>query len=302
MPSKTKQLAENALMLGIALVLLFLSTYTVLGALAGILVPLPFLVLGLSRTIPNMVWISLAFTFLGWIMTGPITAFAALEFAVWGAMMGIFYTRKGTAISGITAGAAAVFLGFVLMLAFMIFGMQTSFDSILQQASLLRPSFVPKEQYDQYIELGKMLLPASMVMFSFGSSAIVHWLARLVGKRLRRPVPALKPIREWTFPRSLLYYYFIAMIVMLVFGASIQGTFWESAILNVKVMLDAIFALQGLSFCLFAANLYGWKRLTFPLVVCLFIFPFLTTILSLVGIFDLGIRLRKKLETRVKRG
>lgn len=302
MPSKTKQLAENALMLGIALVLLFLSTYTVLGALAGILVPLPFLILGLNRTIPNMVWISLAFAFLGWIMTGPITAFAALEFAVWGAVMGIFYTRRGTALSGITAGAVAVFFGFVLMLAFMIFGMQTSFDSILQQASLLRPSFVPKEQYDQYIELGKMLLPASMVMFSFGSSAIVHWVARLVGRRLRRPVPALKPIREWTFPRSLLYYYFIAMIAMLVFGSSIQGTFWESAILNVKVMLDAIFALQGLSLCLFAAYLYGWKRLTSALVVCLFIFPFLTTILSLVGIFDLGIRLREKLETRVKRG
>lgn len=302
MPSKTKQLAENALMLGIALVQLFLSTYTVLGALVGILIPLPFLLLGMSRTVPNMVWISLAFTFLGWIMTGPITAFAALEFAAWGAVMGIFYKRRGTALSGITAGAVAVFFGFVFMLAFMVFGMNTSFDSMMQQAALLRPAFVPKEQYDQYMELAKMLLPVSLVMFSFGSSAIVHWLARLFGKRLRRPVPALKPIREWTFPRSLLYYYFIAMIAMLVFGSSIQGTFWESAILNVKVMLDTIFTLQGLSFCVFAAYLYGWKRLTPVLIVCLFIFPFLTTILSLVGIFDLGIRLREKLETRVKRG
>ncbi|WNC14823.1 DUF2232 domain-containing protein [Brevibacillus brevis] len=302
MPSKTKQLAENALMLGIALVLLFLSTYTVLGALVGILVPLPFLFLGMSRTIPNLVWISLAFTFLGWIITGPITAFVALGFAIWGAVMGIVYTKRGTALSGITAGAAAVFLGFLFMLAFMIFGMKTNFDAIMQQAASLRPTFMPKEQYDQAMQMGKMLIPVSLIMFSFISSGIVHWLARLMGKRLRRPVPVLPPIREWNFPRSLLYYYFIAMIAMLVFGASMQGTFWESAVLNVKVMLDAVFTLQGLSFCLFAAHLYGWKRLTPVLIVCLFIFPFLTTILSLVGIFDLGIRLRDKLETRVKRG
>lgn len=127
-------------------------------------------------------------------------------------------------------------------------------------------------------------------------------MASLIGKRIKKPIPALKPIREWSFPRSLLYYYFLAMISILVFGGSMQGTFWETAIMNVKVMLDGIFTLQGLSFCLFAAYLYGWKRLTPVLVVCLFIFPFLSTILSLVGIFDLGLRLREKLETRVKRG
>jgi uncharacterized protein YybS (DUF2232 family) len=302
MPSKTKQLAENAVMLGIALVFLFLSTYTVLGVFIGYLVPLPFLLLGMRRTVPNMVWISLVFAIMGWMITGPVTAVIALMSAVLGAVMGIVYTKRGTALSAITAGAGVVFLSFVFLLAFMIFGLQTDFNSILKQTANLRPSFMPKEQYDQAMELGKMVMPAALVMFSFVISAIIHGLGRLIGKRLGRPVPALKPIREWSFPRSLLYYYFIAMITILVFGTSIQGTFWESAVLNVKVMLDAIFTLQGLSFCLFAAYLYGWKRLTPVLIVCLFIFPFLSTILSLIGIFDLGIRLRDKLETRVKRG
>jgi len=302
MPSKTKQLAENALMLGIALVLLFLATYTVLGVLVIVLIPLPFLLLALNRTVPNMVWISLAFAFLGWIITGPVTAILALLSAVLGSVMGMTYTKRGTALPAIAAGAGVIFLSIVFMLAFMNFGLQMSFDMVLKQAASLKPPFMPQEQYDQAMELGKMIMPTSMVIVSFIFSAIVHGVARLVGKRLRRPVPALKPIRECSFPRSLLYYYFIAMISMLVFGQSMQGTFWESAILNVKVLLDAVFTLQGLSFCLFAAYLYGWKRLTPVLVVCLFIFPPLTTILSLVGIFDLGIRLRDKLETRVKRG
>ncbi|MFG0215360.1 DUF2232 domain-containing protein [Brevibacillus porteri] len=302
MPSKTKHLAENALMLGIALVLLFLSTYTILGGLVSFLIPLPFILLAVNRTVPNMVWISLAFTFLGWIITGPFAATLAFSSAVWGSVMGIFYAKKGAALPAIVAGAGVAFLSVVSMLAFMAFGMNVDFNAIMQEMAKLRPAMMPKEQFDQLLELGKIVLPTSLIMFSFLSTAIIHGLASLIGRRLRRPIPALKPIREWSFPRSLIYYYFIAMISLLLFAESMQGTFWEIALMNLKVMLDVIFVLQGLSFCLFAAFLYGWKRLTPVLIVCLFIFPPLSTILSLVGIFDLGIRLREKLETRVKRG
>ncbi|EJL29073.1 DUF2232 domain-containing protein [Brevibacillus sp. BC25] len=302
MPSKTKHLAENALMLGIALVLLFLGTYTILGGLVSFLIPLPFILLAVNRTVPNMVWISLAFTFLGWIVTGPFAATLAFSSAVWGSAMGIFYAKKGAALPAIVAGAGVAFLSVVSMLAFAAFGMNVDFNAIVQEVAKMRPAMMPKEQFDQLLELGKIVLPTSLIMFSFLSTAIIHGLASLIGRRLRRPIPALKPIREWSFPRSLIYYYFIAMISLLLFAESMQGTFWEIALMNLKVMLDVIFVLQGLSFCLFAAYLYGWKRLTPVLVVCLFIFPPLSTILSLVGIFDLGIRLREKLETRVKRG
>ncbi|MGF9905215.1 DUF2232 domain-containing protein [Brevibacillus porteri] len=302
MPSKTKHLAENALMLGIALVLLFLSTYTILGGLVSFLMPLPFILLAVNRTVPNMIWIALAFTFLGWIITGPFAATLAFSSAVWGSVMGIFYAKKGAALPAIVAGAGVAFLSVVSMLAFMAFGMNVDFNAMIQEVAKLRPAMMPKEQFDQLLELGKIVLPTSFVIFSFLSTAIIHGLASLIGRRLRRPIPALKPIREWNFPRSLIYYYFIAMISLLLFAESMQGTFWEIALMNLKVMLDVIFVLQGLSFCLFAAYLYGWKRLTPVLIVCLFIFPPLSTILSLVGIFDLGIRLREKLETRVKRG
>ncbi|NTU24330.1 DUF2232 domain-containing protein [Brevibacillus sp. HB1.2] len=312
MPSKTKHLAENALMLGIALVLLFLSTYTILGGLVSFLIPLPFILLAVNRTVPNMVWISLAFTFLGWIITGPLAAVFAFSNAVWGSIMGIVYQKKESALPAIVAGAGVAFLSVVSLLAFMAFGMNVDFNAIMQKASELRSVMMPKGEYDQLIAQGKIVLPTSIVIFSFISSAIIHGLASLIGRRLRRPIPALKPIREWSFPRSLLYYYFITMISILLFAESMQGTFWEIALMNLKVMLDAIFVLQGLSFCLFAAYLYGWKGWTIALVVCLFILlppsilptilTALSLVLSLVGIFDLGIRLREKLETRVKRG
>jgi uncharacterized protein YybS (DUF2232 family) len=302
MPSKTKQLAENAMMLGIALILLFLSTYTILSIVTVLFLPLPFLLLGLNRKTTTMVWISLAFAVLGSILMGVETATIAIAASVTGSVMGIMYAKKGSALAAIVAGAATVFLGYMLMLAILTFVLGVNIQDLMQRSAQFRPEIMPKEQYDEIVKMLQMLLPALFVIGSFVQSAVTHALARLIGKRLGRTVPALPPIRNWTFPRSLLYYYFFAMMAMLVFSTSIEGTFWESAVYNLKSILDFVFFLQGLSFCLFAIHLKGWNRFTPVLIVSLFIFPLLTTILSLIGIFDLGIRLRDKLETRVKRG
>ncbi|MGV2720139.1 UNVERIFIED_CONTAM: DUF2232 domain-containing protein, partial [Klebsiella pneumoniae] len=167
------------------------------------------------------------YTFLGWIIAGPIAAAIALSGAVWGSAMGIVYAKRGKALPAIVAGAGVVFLSTVFGLAFMAFGMNLNFQTMLEQTAQMRPSFVTKEQFDQTVALIKMVLPTSIVMFSFISSAITHGLASLIGKRIKKPIPALKPIREWSFPRSLLYYYFLAMVSILVFGDSMQGTFWE---------------------------------------------------------------------------
>jgi uncharacterized protein YybS (DUF2232 family) len=302
MPTQTRQLAENALMLAIALVLLFISTYTVLGLATSFLLPIPFVLLGLRRTVPNMVWIVLIFTFLGSVMTGWVGGGFSLLAAAQGAVMGIMYQKRGTAVSSIMAGAGIVFLAFVSMLALSTFVMGISFDAVMKQAENLRPPFMSPEQFKEQLRLSKLVLPTYIVVMSIFYSAVVHWLARVIGKRTGRPVPELRPLREWSFPRSLLYYYFFAMLSLLLMGDKLPETFWGSALLNVKVLLDILFTIQGLSFCLFAIHLFSWKLFTPALVVSLFIFPVLTTILSLLGIFDLGIGLRKKLETRVKRG
>ena len=81
-----------------------------------------------------------------------------------------------------------------------------------------------------------------------------------------------------------------------------KHTFWGNAFENLKVLLEVIFLVQGLSLCLFGIYLKKWKIPAPALIASLFIFPGLTYILSLLGIFDLGIGLRKRMETRVKRG
>lgn len=302
MPTRTRELAENALMLGLALILLFISTYTIIGLVTVLFVPIPFVLLGLRRSIRNMIVVVLIFTFLGMIMTGLVGSILAFSSALLGAVLGIMYQKSRLAMPAIIAGAAVVFLSYVITLAFASFGLHINLEESLEKLMVVAPPFLSAEEWKELKSVVKMVLPTFFVVSSFMMSGLTHWLSRLIGNRIGHPIPALKPLREWGFPRSLLYYYFIALLLLLFFGKTMESSFWESAILNIKVMLDVIFTVQGLSFCLFMFHLKGWKILTPVLIVSLFIFPLLTNILSLVGIFDLGVDLRKKLETRVKRG
>lgn len=311
MPNRTRQLAENALMLGIAAVLLFLGTYTFVSGIALTVVPVPFILLAVRRTVRDMLFIVGCFGVLGLIIAGLGGILSALLMGLVGATMGMLYKKRETAVAAVVGGAGAFLVATVVSLAISIYVMGVDFTGELRQAGeRLINGEVPlpfppgmseaewKNQVQQQIGMILSLLPFLFVSASFVMSLLNHWLARLISKRLARPLPMLKPLREWSFPRSLLYYYFIALLLLLLFQDQLEGHFWGDALLNVKIMLDVLFALQGLSLCLLFFFKKNWKGMTPVLIVSLFIFPYLTNILSLIGIFDLGVGLRNKLQTR----
>ncbi|WP_126429195.1 YybS family protein [Brevibacillus marinus] len=311
MPNRTRQLAENALMLGIAAVLLFFGTYTFVSGIALTLVPVPFILLAVRRSVRDMLLIVGCFGILGLIIAGLGGILSALLMGLVGMTMGMLYKQRDTAFAAVVGGAGAFLAATVASLAISIYVMGVDFTGELRQASeRLINGEVPiplppglseaewKSQVQQQIDMILSLLPLLFVMASFVMSLLNHWLARLISKRLARPLPALKPLREWSFPRSLLYYYFFALLSLLLFQSKLEGTFWGDALLNVKIMLDVLFAIQGLSLCLLFFYLKNWKGIAPVLVVSLFIFPYLTNILSLIGILDMGVGLRNRLQSR----
>ncbi len=311
MPTRAKQLAENALMLGISLVLLFLGVYTILGSLALLVAPVPFVLLAVQRTVRELAFILVAYILLGFLLTGVSGGLLAFFLGLIGCVMGIIYQKKKSAVIAIVGGAVVVLVSLIFGLAFtkLVIGFdiigelkKTGDQLVSGQMPFPTPSWMSSEDWKNQIkwqiELFQMVMPSMLVVMSFFVSGVVHWFSRLIASRMGKPVPRLKPLREWNFPRSLIYYYFGALLILLLFGTSLDKTFLGNALNNLKVLLDMIFILQGLSFCLFAFHLKGWKKLTPVLIVSLFIFPLLTYILSLLGILDLGIGLRKRLEMR----
>lgn len=314
MPTRRNQLVEYVIVLALALVLLLVGTTTVFGMITLFLVPLPFIYHAARYEGTSRFTLPLLLLLFGFLLTGPIGGFIGFFLSNVGIVIGIQYQRRRSAFSAIMGGTAVVLLSILAFLALLTFGMdihlmaelEKTKQAIINGAIRLPTPVLSGEDWKKSIEwefaLFKMILPTYFLVSSFVFSVVVHWLSRHLLKLFKLFLPALPPVREWKFPRSLLVYYFISLIAMLLFDQSLQNSFWYSALLNVKVMLDIIFLLQGLSFCFFAFYLKKWKIVAPLLAVSLFIFPFLTYILSLLGIFDLGVNLRKRLETRVKRG
>jgi uncharacterized protein YybS (DUF2232 family) len=317
MSTRKKHLAESAWMLGTASLLYFLGTYSLLGIIALFSIPVPFALLGMKRTLRELTVVVLLFSLIGFFLDGPIGGLLTFMLGMIGSVMAVLYDRRKRALPAILGGAGIVFLSIVLFLAMITFvihiNIPAQLDRVKQElisgtAGFPIPPIMTENEWKEQVEWQftwmETILPTFLVLTSFAISGIMHGLIRLGGKLLRRPVPKLPPIREWSFPRTLLYYYFGSLVILLLSGETITigQSFWSSALLNLKVMLEVIMVIQGLSFCLFAIHLKGWRILAPALIVSLFIFPVLTYILSLLGIFDLGMGLRKKLETRVKRG
>ncbi|NGQ96097.1 DUF2232 domain-containing protein [Brevibacillus sp. SYP-B805] len=315
MSTRKRQLAESAWMLGTASLLYFLGTHTPVSVFALLCVPVPFAVFGMKRSLREMTVMGLVLSMIGFLLNGPSGGLLAFLAAMLGSVMGVLYERRRSALAGITGGAGIVFLSYVLFLAVMTFVLHINIPAVfdhmkqelINEAGVLPiPAIMTEQEWKEQVEwqfrLMEAIIPTFLVLSSFATSGLVHGLNRLVGKILRRPIPKLIPMREWSFPPSLLYYYFGSLLILLLSGDVWEQSFWGKALLNVNVMLNIILGVQGLSFCLFAIHLKRWRILAPALVVSLFIFPVLTYILSLLGIFDLGIGLRKKLETRVKRG
>lgn len=312
MPNRTRQLAENAIMLGISAVLLMLATYTFIGSTAFFIIPVPFILLARQRSFRDMLFIVGTFGFLGMIITGVAGILPALMLGGMGFVMGYLYKRTNSALPAILGGAGAWIVSVIVSLIITIYVMGVDvlgeFNKVSQAMMngdipfALPPGMTLeqfKQQYSLLLNDLKLLFPSLMMMSAIMASAINHWLARVITKRMGSPVPALKPLKEWNLPRSILYYYFVALIGFLFFYQSITDTFLKSAILNLKTVLEWLFIIQGLGFVAFFLDLKFRNKVPKVLTVSLFIFLLLTNILSLLGIFDLGLGLRKRLERRM---
>ncbi|GAA4724335.1 DUF2232 domain-containing protein [Brevibacillus fulvus] len=314
MPTRGRQLVELALVFIIAFALLIIGTTTYIGMVALLLVPTPFIYLARQHRLRERVIPVFLFILASLLLLGPLGAFAALFLGLLGTVMGHFYRNRNSGLPAVIAGAATVLGSFLLGLLLLttVFGFDLAAEmnrakEVVINEGLRFPVSSPvtddewKKSVEQEFDMIQMILPTYFVSSSIVFSVVVHWLSRWLLKLCKYTIPAMPPVREWKFPRSLLIYYFAAMLIMLLMGENMTGSFWERAFLNLKVLLDIVFTIQGVSFCFFAFYLKRWRILGPLLVVFLFIFPLLTYILSILGIFDLGLNFRKRLETRVKR-
>ena len=302
-----RQLVEGAALAAVFGVLFLITTYVpLLGSLTLWTLPVPFILM-MVRNGPSSAFVMWGVTIvLGFLIAGIPSLIASLMFGLGGLTAGYLYYRHKSALAVLIGSSVAYVIGLVLVFisSVLLIGQNPADlavemlnQSIRQAESLsniLGQDSAQFEQIMQQVEVIRYLIPTALVMLGVAIALISQLISVPVLKRVGgfKP-PVFKPIREWAFPKSFLWYYLVVTILMMV-GLEEGSTAFVAAI-NVYSVLNALIFVQGLAVIYFFSHQKGWP-LVVPILLTLLGFA-LTTFVVIIGIIDLGFELRRRMKS-----
>lgn len=177
---------------------------------------------------------------------------------------------------------------------------QKAMKESLDTASVVLREFDEKtgeslQMYYELIDMLPQLVPLIIVFIGIVYALVIQLIARFILKKMNMIVAPFPPVRDWTFPKSFLWYYLIILIVMLV-GVDKESSLYI-VVINLFPMLEIIMAIQGISFLFYYVYQKGMsKLLPIGAVILVLLLPPLTMIVRLIGIIDLGFNLRSRIQ------
>ncbi|MGG2085656.1 YybS family protein [Priestia aryabhattai] len=309
-----RYITEGAALLALFVALLLFSLYIpVVGTIFQLALAVPFIVYtvrhGWKKAILFLV-VGLLLTLLfGNVLTLPFT----LVFGIGGLAIGMLYRQKQKRYTILLGGTVAFSLGLLLLFvgANVIFNVNlmeqinNALDQSINQSIEMMKSLgqdVKESQIDQMrdaFDMFKNLLPLLIVMGGVILAFFSQLIATPILKRTGYEVQAFPPFRELKLPKSILWYYLIALILSFPSFNIEQGTFMYVAIINIVMGLQMLVVLQGISFIFYFSHQKGYPK-AIPIVVTILalIIPIILQIVRILGIIDLGFNLRKQLDTK----
>ncbi|BAU26292.1 uncharacterized protein YybS (DUF2232 family) [Aneurinibacillus soli] len=326
MQSNVRGLLEGAFMSAIFLVLFLISFYTPLGFIAIMALPVPMTVYGYRHPLKQGLLTVLAAVLLTFVSAAGVAGvLISLPAALVGIGMGYIYRKKNNAgqalITGTVIGLVTVFISIGISLLFlqinpidtavtamkkmtetMFQGMEAKLNASLQQLPQAQREGAQGHQItamqerikmmeQELIPMVSMIIPASLIGSSLLTALLNHVLSSRVLQRMGANAPALPAIRHLRFPRSVLYYYLIALIIP-VFIGPVKYPFVRMAVMNISILLQYAIIIQGFAVFAYWAHKKNWRRAGLIVAGCIFLIPPFTFILTLIGILDAGLDLR----------
>ena len=278
---------------------LIASLFTPLSLLTIWFLPLPFFLYTAKHSWPSVVFPAAAIGVLTLILLHPLWIFGVLFAAATGMAMGAFYrstAASGTdvVLAGLVVGAAVLLLG--LAAAQYGFGLLSEFQRLWQEqwdlvAEMVQNS-VPEASVPPLPPLSAVL-PLFLSVLTVPTVLLSAWAGRRFLVRSGFPEKRLPPFHRWRFPKSFLFYYLVSCVAAFLFDAeSWAYSFFAGSFM----ILDILFAVQGLSFLSFLLHRKGLSRGWLWLAVFALFLPPAAFLLLVLGIMDVGTRMRERLE------
>jgi uncharacterized protein YybS (DUF2232 family) len=307
---KTNLVAEGAVLAALYAVLLLITLYVPLTSIITLWVlSIPFTMFTVRNGLkPSYLFLSVAFALtliIGGLYALPIT----LLYGSVGVVLGVLYQKKKPVFGILLGGSLTYLINIVLIyvMSILFFNLNPAdmVNDTLRQSITLTEEMSKLfgqdvseqiEQLEQLIEIIVYIIPTAIVMGSVLLAFITQLITSALLRRFRIDVPKWKPFRDWSFPKSFVWYY-LAVIVLLMTDPE-KGSALFVAGWNLFYLLEFILVIQGLSVIFY----FFWKKnksKAIPIVIVIFTFiiPVFLYVVRILGIIDLGFDLRKRIKT-----
>ncbi|EJR48067.1 hypothetical protein IIM_04329 [Bacillus cereus VD107] len=307
----TRFITEGAALLAIYAILLLISMYVpILGAVVTFALPLPFILLTVRHKLSNVLVIFVAALFITVVVSQPISLIKTVMFGLIGVVLGYMYKKGKKPVEILIAGTLAYLIGIMLIYVGSIkfFNidlmkqMQNMFnESMAQSEKIVSAAGMPiskeqKELLGQFNDMLQTLFPSLLVMVSLCFSWITVMISGSVLRKLKYDITAWPKFKDIQLPKSIIWYYVI-FILLSTFMKVEPTSYLHMVFSNLYVIFAMLLVFQGLTFIAFVAHRKGFTKGVpiISFIVCMFI-PMLFPLVTILGIIDLGISLRSKME------
>ncbi|WP_427180495.1 DUF2232 domain-containing protein [Paenibacillus sp. TC-CSREp1] len=284
-----------------AMLLLLLSLLTPLSVLSIFFMIIPGVILYASLSVKSFIWHLLPVAVV-LVVVHPIYLLFMVVFILPAIAMGNAYKKQKSALFTLMAGGGTMLAEYLLLLLIgsLIFQfdlstyikdvVQLTIEPLTNSSSQMINGFVwTPEMTEDVAKQTQLMIPFALVVTSMVMAFITHVIARPILSVMGMNVPKLPPAREWRMPRSLIWYYFLALIIEVISRQS-DGTYWKMIAMNMSPLINLGFMIQAIGFFFFLSHLKRWNPVIPYLLgaAVFFIGP-----LRIVGIIDLAFPLRE---------
>lgn len=310
--NQSSKIAYGAMLLAVYMLMLMASLFLPFLMIVSLFIlPLPFILyarrFGGIETGVFYVASLLVSALVSLVYALPLTLLLGLG----GLLIGDAMHKKKHPYEVLSRGAAGFIIGFVLtallsQLAFDV-NLVTAYEEMLDESYEISEGIIEgilnqeltKEQKEfqrDQLQMIKDILPAIIALVA----ALIAWVSQWVSykwlnrqqeKRLKFP-----PFREFRLPSGFIWIFLLALIIEMV---QVGDTTAAIGIANVIILVKFLVILHGLSFIFYAANIKKWSK-AIPIIILIIalVMPIILFFIQLLGIIDLGFRLRDRLSQK----
>ena len=304
------RLTEGAILLAAFTILLLMTVYVpVLGTVVNFFLALPFMMFSARNNRKESFVFLIASLFLSLIAGSLLALPLTLAYGLTGIVIGDFIRNEKPKQAALIAGSITFLINLVIQ--YVISIVFLNMDIIKESIQLLRESIdqslkivtsltqEPNEamiqQFYAAIDLIEILTPTIFVITSFSIVFIIQLVSYPILKRFGIKVVVGEHFRNFTLPKSMIYYFLIALLANLIIQPE-SGSYIHLALSNILFILLLLIVVQGLSFIwYFSYQKSLSKAVPILVTIAMFLMPLILYIVWILGIMDLGFDLRKKL-------